>query len=92
MDDQPFVPGDVSPRVDAASDAIFPRELFSKPMAQMTRDELFQFMAALLEFPGGPLESDLSENRAFMDFVADEQEKLGNNGEPIQPEDCDVGP
>ncbi len=88
--DRPFVPTNLSPKEDAASDAIFPRELFSKPMAKMTNSELFRFMSALLNFPARRKESDLPENKEFMEFVADEQEKLGNNGDKIQPEDCDV--
>ncbi len=94
MSDENFVPGPISSKVDAASETLFPRELFQKPMAQMTPDELFKFMNALLGFPSNPIkseyESDRPENKAFMEFAADEQEKLGNNGEPIQPEDCDV--
>ncbi len=93
MREKPFVPEGLSPKIDAASDAISPRELFQKSMAKMTPDELFRFMSALLGIPSLPVksqyESDRPENKEFMEFVADENEKLGNNAEPIQPEDCD---
>ncbi len=90
MRDKPFVPGDISKKDDAASDALFPRHLASKPMAHMSQSELFEFMNALL---GGPaqaikeLETDKPENREFMEDACD---ALGNNGEPLQPEDLDT--
>lgn len=33
---------------------------------------------------------DLPENKEFMEEACDYWEKLGNNGEPAQPEDLDV--
>jgi hypothetical protein len=91
-DDENFVPGPISPNIDAASEALFPKELKNKPLNQMAPDELFEFMNALLGFPNlrSKMESDRPENKEFMEFVADEQERLGNNGEPIRPEDCDL--
>ncbi len=92
MSDKPFVPGDVSPQIDAASDAIFPRHLATKPMAHMTQSELFEFMNALLGI-GSPaqaikdLETDKLENKEFMEDACD---ALGNNGDPIMPEDLDT--
>ncbi len=90
MRDKPFVPGDISAKIDAASESLFPKELKNKPMAHMTQSELFQFMSALLGMPvdaARALEVDKPENKDFMEEVCD---ALGNNGDPIMPEDLDT--
>lgn len=54
-------------------------------------DEALYKLARELSFSQTPIpQTDLPENREFMEDVCDAQEELGNNGEPIQPEDCDV--
>ncbi len=73
-------------QMDAANDAIFPRELKTKPMAHMTQDELFAFVSALLGYEPRK-ETDRPENKEFMNDACD---ALGNNGDPIMPEDLDT--
>ncbi len=87
MRDKPFIPGDISKEVDKASDVIFPKELYSKPMAKMTQSELFQFMNSLL---GIPVHESKVLNELDKEFMEDACEAWGNNGEPIQPEDLDT--
>ncbi len=89
MKDDKFVPGPISPQIDAANDVIFPKELLSKPMAHMTPDELMQFMNMLLNPNVRMPETDNPKNKHFMEEACDDWEELGNNGEPLQPEDCD---
>ena len=84
---KPFIPGSISKEVDGASDVIFPRELENKPMAHMTQSELFSFMNALLGLPA-QISKELSE--LDKEFMEDACEAWGNNGEPLQPEDCDM--
>ncbi len=95
MKDDKFVPGPISPQIDAANDVIFPKELLSKPMAHMTTDELLRFMDMLLSPRAWALsesETDKPENKHFMEEACDSWKDLdlGNNGEPASAEDCDV--
>ncbi len=82
--------GPISREVDAPNDTLFPKELASKPMAHMTQSELFEFMNALLGMPTDVMKDLASaENKEFMNEACDAWE-LGNNADPIRPEDLDT--
>lgn len=72
---------DLPPDLAGPENVIFPKQLNSKKTPDMTQEELQAFIVATFGGPG--------DFHAVMNAIADEQE-LGNNADPIQPEDCDT--
>ncbi len=90
MRNKDYVPIDNNSKDATASDVHFPKEVTAKPMAHMTPEELMEFMNALFGAPADAMK-DLAtaENKEFMNEACDAWD-LGNNADPIRPEDLDT--